>query len=147
MTTTLKTCFKCQESKPFSEFYPHKMMGDGYLGKCKDCTKRDVAEHRSKNLARAREYDRMRYRRDAHRQEQLKALADRQTPNQLSASRKLWGAIQSGRVIKPEACWCCGSKDWVEAHHASYDKGMELAVTWLCRSCHCKCHAHTPKAA
>lgn len=29
MTTTLKTCFKCGESKERTEFYKHPRMGDG----------------------------------------------------------------------------------------------------------------------
>lgn len=36
-----KKCFKCGRRKLLNKFYVHPQMGDGYLGKCKDCTKRD----------------------------------------------------------------------------------------------------------
>ena len=37
-----KTCFKCNTEKPLSDYYKHTKMGDGYLGKCIICTKKDV---------------------------------------------------------------------------------------------------------
>jgi len=37
----MKTCFKCGITKPLTAFYKHPGMKDGYLGKCKICTKKD----------------------------------------------------------------------------------------------------------
>ena len=39
-----KTCFKCGDSKPISEYYKHKQTADGHLGKCKLCTRKDARD-------------------------------------------------------------------------------------------------------
>jgi len=44
----MKTCFKCGNKLPLTEFYHHLRMSDGHLNKCKACTKSDTKEAKLK---------------------------------------------------------------------------------------------------
>ena len=46
----MKKCFKCNEEKPINSFYHHKKMKDGYLSKCKECTKSDNKNYPNSDL-------------------------------------------------------------------------------------------------
>ena len=50
-----------------------------------------------------------------------------------SAHSKIKYLINTGKVIKT-ACESCGSTLFVEAHHADYNKPLE--IKWLCKKCH-----------
>lgn len=134
----MKECFKCKSVKPFDEFYKHSRMADGHLNKCKQCTKKDVGEHREKNIEKIRAYDRDRGKNKDRIQAQVQITRawreeDRRRGKAHSAVAR---AIRSGALIR-QPCESCGDKSSV-AHHDDYDK--PLAVLWLCQSCHKQHH-------
>jgi hypothetical protein len=48
-------------------------------------------------------------------------------------------ALKSGKIIRPEKCQVCGSKEKLNAHHHDYNKSLD--VIWLCVPCHKKVHS------
>lgn len=125
-----KNCFKCQESKPLSQFYKHSGMKDGYLNKCKECAKEDVRKHRRENES-VREYDRNRGSRQAP--EYLKGYR-KKYPKKYKAHIWVGNAVRGGRLHKGLSCEECSSDFHIEAHHDDYDKPEK--VRWLCSRCH-----------
>lgn len=134
---SLKTCFKCNTEKPLTDFYRHAQMGDGHLNKCKECTKRDVREHRAANDS-VREYDRARASLP-HRIAKSKLIFARWRgahPERRAAHVAVQSAIRKGELERLP-CWVCGEK--AEAHHADYSQPLD--VIWLCPRHHKQLHA------
>lgn len=155
MNSTVKTCFRCGAEKPTSEFYQHKAMADGFLGKCKECTKADARAHRGANLERVKAYDRERgnlphrveARRDyakteAYRRSHKSSLEKyrSQHPDRASARYALGNAVRDGKVWVAPCCMTpgCMSTQRVQGHHTAYD--YPLGVDWLCERCHKAVH-------
>lgn len=145
----MKACFKCNTEKPFSEFYRHSGMGDGYLGKCKSCTKKDAHKHREDNIDKVKAYDRNRPNKAERAQKQNdylktdfgKAVRKKSSKNYVSkfpekhkAKTAVNNAIRDGRLLKPKSCSCCGIECNPHGHHDDYSKPLD--VRWLCHKCH-----------
>jgi hypothetical protein len=135
----MKVCFKCLVSKPFEEFYKHSKMKDGHLGKCIECTKTDVREHRA-NSDSVRAYDRKRgSRRSLEHTQKYRA----ENPEKYKAHTMVNTALRTGKLMKPAACSSCPSEFKLHAHHDDYSRPLE--IRWLCARCHAKWHAvHSP---
>jgi len=130
----MKTCFKCKIEKPFSDFYKHKQMKDGYLNKCKDCAKSDSTSHRNNNIEKIRAYDRKRGSRQSR--EYLKEYRDKY-PNKYKAHNMVNNAIRDGKLFSKPCCEC-GSEIDVHGHHDDYLE--PLNIRWLCAPCHSQWH-------
>lgn len=129
-----KKCFKCGLTKPLDLFYKHKTMLDGYLNKCKYCTKTDVSAHREKNIEKIREYDR---RRGSRQSASYLSEYRKKYPNKYRAHCLVNNNIRKGNILK-ECCEICGNEKSV-AHHDDYLK--PLKVRWLCQAHHKQWHA------
>lgn len=131
-----KICFKCGRSKPLTEYYAHPKMSDGFLGKCKTCTKDDVKRRAEelKNIPEWAEQERKRGRRKYHR---LYEETGKSNPESFKKyiqkypeKRKATGS--SRRLPRPFV--------GAEAHHWSYNDEHFKNVIWLSKKEHNKAH-------
>lgn len=61
------------------------------------------------------------------------------------ARRQFYLAVERGDIVRPDTCSRCGESARIEAHHADYDKPLE--VEWLCFPCHRRTHVEAKAAA
>ncbi len=78
----MKTCTKCGETKPFTEFYKHKISKDGYRSQCKSCRKQYRQENREAINERERRHyqenkEAIKERKRRHYQENKETIAER----------------------------------------------------------------------
>jgi len=130
----MKQCFRCKEEKPETDFYTDPRMNDGHVGKCKECTRRDVRINRAKRLEYYRKYDTNRNKGSARRI--LHRIANKRRvqlhPEKRIAAQVVANAIREGKLIR-QPCEVCGAAK-VEAHHDDYFQ--PLNVRWLCSRHH-----------
>lgn len=155
-----KQCLKCGEIKSLSEFYAHRQMGDGHLGKCKDCTRKDTEERRAQLEATDREWvlsERRRHREKSRRyraagrakkvsrekKAETSANYRRQYPLKAKARRKVQYERRRGRLVS-KPCEQCGFPI-AQGHHEDYSRPLDL--TWLCVKHHMERHVQIRDAA
>ncbi len=123
-------------------------MGDGHLGKCKDCTRRGVEERRKRLESTDLEWALKEKKR--MREKSAKTRANGTASPQSKESIKKWSqlnkhkirahdlvykAVRSGKLLKLN-CFCGLPAN---AHHEDYSKPLD--VIWLCHAHHMELHA------
>ncbi len=142
----MKTCFKCNELKPLSEYYKHQQMGDGHLNKCKECTKRDSND---RHLLKLQDPEWVQKERDRHK---IKArryyglpddyIREKLPKEEYEYRRKVNGIFSNAvrdRKIKRKPCQVCKANK-AQGHHEDYSKPFD--VVWLCPRHHADRHIH-----
>jgi hypothetical protein len=147
----MRTCTKCNQTLPETEFY---LTGTGALfGSCKECTKARVRANYRRNREHYREYERRRASLP-HRVDLREAYARtpegrargnwakrryvERNPVKQRAHYLCGNAIRDGR-LRRQPCEVCGNES-VQAHHDDY--GKPLDVRWLCTTHHAEWHRH-----
>ena len=143
----MKTCFKCAQLKPTSEFYVHRRMSDGHLNKCKSCSKKDVANRVAiKRLIPewvVSERERCRKKQERYRHlglakqvtREVKARWEERHPLKIDAHKKAHRAVRSGKLKNPGICQDCLDKTTnLDKHHEDYSRPLD--IVWLCKKCH-----------
>ena len=144
-----KECFRCHKPKPLTDFYAHSKMANGCLGKCKECTKKDVKENYLKNQEHYRQYDKLRNqlphrikmrvlyaatKKGLEAGNQAKRAWELRNPEKKRASTTLSNAVRDGKIFRAYKCAICGSTKNIEAHHEDYTKPLEIVE--LCKKHH-----------
>jgi hypothetical protein len=154
----LKICTKCQEAKPFTEFYKQKGGRGGLRSVCKKCTnfqskiskaKNPHYKERQRNTKREQYQNDPEYRSDIiernrqYRQSEAGKSASRNRYNSTKgkynwAHETVYNAIKQGRLppISAQKCTICNKEADNYHHHNGYDQDHILDVIPLCLECH-----------
>lgn len=114
-----KMCTKCNRELPLTEFHKDNREGRNYYSSCRECKAK--YRRRNKNRLLSTQYKRRERKRE-----------------DLSPKRKAWNkvyyALKTDKITKPNVCQICGKAENIQAHHDDYSKPLD--VTWVCQYCH-----------
>jgi hypothetical protein len=142
-----KTCYKCKQTLPVSDFGNKKTTKDGLQDACKSCCSAYFKEYHQKNKLEMRLKQQIKIRNTPnYNKENIKRwvknnpdkMREAQNRYRLKKGKQsfavgaVFKAIKKGEITR-QPCLICQSSE-VEAHHSDYNKPID--VTWLCVTHH-----------
>ena len=106
-----------------------------YQNNKEKCDKRN-REWAKKNPEKIKEYDKRTREKESFKEWRRKYQIKRKIHATIKgkARKAINESVRQGKLIKPKNCQMCNSEENIEAHHADYEKFLE--VLWVCRRCH-----------
>lgn len=133
----MKKCFKCNIEKPLSDFYVHKQMGDGFLNKCKSCTKEYIKD-RGKKLRSDSSYIEKERERGRNKYKRLYAKEPRIYVGNYQDNH--YAKYPEKKIIRSLAQHIKKPFENAEGHHWSYNTEHAIDVIWLEKNMHRRIH-------
>lgn len=144
LALTEKRCPACDQILPRSAFPVNRGRPDGMHAYCLACNRR--LQRASRDGRREQHRDMLRRYRATEKGRAAHAKYKPTHPWQHWAQKKVWVAINAGRLTKSDACSKCGTAEGrIDGHHDDYAKPLD--VRWLCRWCHQEWHRINGEAA
>jgi len=152
-TIMYKSCSKCKESKPISEFYKDRSRSDGVQYVCKDCNR--AYEQTDARKAFRRIYRKTQTCRTINRRydhsEKGKARSKRRylkDKQKYQARNAVNYAVAMGTIpaVTTMNCGDCGesAQEWHHTH--GYRPGFHFHIRAVCVPCHARIHSQRHKS-
>jgi len=139
----MKTCTKCRQTKPFSEFHKQSSSKDRLHSWCKNCAKTATSAYQKSDKGKQAQ-NRFSQSEKGKRSNLCRMKRYRKNnPDRKIAHSAVNNAIQAGQFPKASnyVCSCvCGNKAYDYHHHLGYEPEHQLHVLPVCKNCHRKIH-------
>lgn len=135
--TDKRSCSRCGQTKPLSEFYRDRRKPDGREYRCKKCSNRRARKWQRANPGKVAAADKKWFEQNRERKGRTHKRYRERNREKVRARHELTNAVRDGKLVKPTSCSRCGRavpRQRLEAHHEDYSKPLE--VEWLCSTCH-----------
>jgi len=98
----LKTCSKCKERKPHSEFYRNNRNKDGLQCRCKECHNKQTQQYKKQNPEKFREYRKQYYKENAEKFREYHKQYYKENAEKIKQRKKQYRKNQPAAVYKIE---------------------------------------------
>ena len=127
----MKTCTKCKEIKPFSEYYQRRDRISLYAGACKSCYSAKAKSYRKANEEKLKAFRKAYYKANKERLDQQHKIY--YNKEKMQAVNKAWHEKNKERVKEACKAYRIKNREYISEYHKAYyasEKGRETVRSY-----------------